>query len=129
MNPKAPHMHGTIKLHKEHKPIQPIVSWKDSSGYKLVKYITTQLNNKLQLAYACKIQHSANLIYNLKSIEIDENTELCSFNIETMITKIPVTEVKNNEKILDNDNHTHEKEKQTNNPIKQYPCTTLFTVQ
>jgi hypothetical protein len=26
MNPKAPHIHGTIKLHKEEKPIRPIVN-------------------------------------------------------------------------------------------------------
>jgi hypothetical protein len=38
MNPIAPYIYGTIKLHKEHKPVRPIVNWKDSQGYKLAKY-------------------------------------------------------------------------------------------
>jgi hypothetical protein len=49
MNPKALQMHGTIKLHKEQKPIRPIVNWRNSPGYKLAKYIATQLSVKLQL--------------------------------------------------------------------------------
>jgi hypothetical protein len=35
MNPEAPHIHGTIKLHKEDKPIRPIVNWKNSPGHKI----------------------------------------------------------------------------------------------
>jgi hypothetical protein len=46
-------------------------------------------------------------------MEINENTKLCSFDIENIYTNISVTEVKNIIKeILNNDNHTPEKEKQ-----------------
>jgi hypothetical protein len=33
MNPEAPHMHGTIKLHKQNKLVRPIVNWNNSPGY------------------------------------------------------------------------------------------------
>jgi hypothetical protein len=33
MNTNAPHIHGTIELHKRLKPISPIVNWKHSSSY------------------------------------------------------------------------------------------------
>jgi sugar (pentulose or hexulose) kinase len=56
MKPKAPQMHGTIKLHKEHKPIRPIVSWRNSPGYKLAKYIATQLSEKIQLPYIYNVE-------------------------------------------------------------------------
>jgi hypothetical protein len=46
-------------------------------------------------------------------MEINENTNLCSIEIENVYTNIPVTEVKHEMKeILNNNNHTPEKEKQ-----------------
>jgi hypothetical protein len=29
MNPRAPQIHGTIKLHKQDRPIRPIVNWRE----------------------------------------------------------------------------------------------------
>jgi hypothetical protein len=53
-----------------------------------------------------------NLIYIIRNREIDENTKLCSFDIENVHTSIPVAEVKNIMKeLFDNDNQTPEKEK------------------
>jgi hypothetical protein len=74
MNPKAPHMYGTKKLHKEHKPIRPIVNWRDSPGYKLAKYLATQLSKKLPLPYVYCVKDSIKLIHNLENLQIDENT-------------------------------------------------------
>lgn len=48
MNPKAPYVYGMKKLHKQHKPVRSIFNWKDSPGYKLAKYIATQLLHELQ---------------------------------------------------------------------------------
>jgi hypothetical protein len=61
MNPRAPHIQGTIKLHKEQKLIRLIVSWKDIPGYKLGKHITTQLSTTLQLPSTYNIQNSISL--------------------------------------------------------------------
>jgi hypothetical protein len=44
MNPKAPHMYGTIKLHKADKPIRPIVNCINSPGHKLAGYLVKLLN-------------------------------------------------------------------------------------
>jgi sugar (pentulose or hexulose) kinase len=40
---------GTIKIHKQHNPIRPIVNWRDSPAYKLAKYITMKLKETVQL--------------------------------------------------------------------------------
>jgi hypothetical protein len=58
MNPSAPHIHGTLKLHKQAKSIRPIVIWIDSPGYKLAKHLNTILNNILQLPNA-EYQHTS----------------------------------------------------------------------
>jgi hypothetical protein len=39
MNPEA---HGTIKLHKENKPIRPTVNWKNNPGYKVATYLANK---------------------------------------------------------------------------------------
>jgi hypothetical protein len=110
MNSKAPIIYGAIKLHKEHKPIRPIGNWKDSPGYKLAKFLAAQLSQKLQLPYVYNVKDSIKLIHNLKNLETDGNTRLCSFN---MYTNIPVNEIKNIiSEILNNDNETPTTEKQ-----------------
>jgi hypothetical protein len=94
INPKAPQVHGTLKLHKHNKPKHPIVNWKGSPGYKLCKYLYTLLNNTLTLPNTFNVQNSHSITQSLQDIEIDENTKLCSFYIENMYTNIPTPELK-----------------------------------
>jgi hypothetical protein len=42
MNPRAPRVHGIVKLHKQHRSIRPIVNSEGSPGYKLTKYQGTK---------------------------------------------------------------------------------------
>lgn len=71
MNPRAPNIPGTIKLHKEQKPLCQTVNWKDSPRYKSVKHITMQLSTTLQLPNTYNIQNLNSLVHNLKNIEIN----------------------------------------------------------
>jgi hypothetical protein len=95
MNQKAPYIYGTIKLHKELKPIRLTVNWKVSPGYKLAKYTATQLSHRLQLPYVYNIKDSISHIHSFESLKINRNIRLCSFDIENMYTNIPFVEVKN----------------------------------
>jgi hypothetical protein len=61
MNLEAPHILGTIKLHKEGRPIRTPVNWKNSPGYKLATHLARQLKNTIQLLNAFNIQNSENL--------------------------------------------------------------------
>jgi hypothetical protein len=38
INPAPPNLHTTIKLHKPHTPIRPIINWKNVPMYELAKY-------------------------------------------------------------------------------------------
>jgi hypothetical protein len=95
MNPSAPQIHGTIKLHKQEKSIRHIVNSIDSSGYKLTKHLNIILNNTLQLPNAFNVQNTSTLAHSLKLIKINEDIRLCSFDIENMSTNIPIHEVQN----------------------------------
>jgi hypothetical protein len=95
INPETPHIHGTIKLHKDDKPIRPIVYWKNIPGYKLTALLAGQLKNSIQLPNVYNIQNSENLINNLKEMKIQNNTKLCSFDIKNMYTNIPQNDLTN----------------------------------
>jgi hypothetical protein len=73
MNPSAPHIHGTIKLHKQEKYIRPIVNWIDSPSYKLAKHLNIILKNILQLPNAFNVQNNNTLAHSLKLSKINED--------------------------------------------------------
>jgi hypothetical protein len=77
MNPSAPHIHGTIKLHKQEKSIRRIVNWIDSPGYELAKHLNTILNNTLQLPNAFNVRNTSPLAHSTKLIKVNEDTRLC----------------------------------------------------
>jgi hypothetical protein len=39
MNPTAPILHATIKLHTHNTPIRPIINWTNAPEYKLAKHL------------------------------------------------------------------------------------------
>jgi hypothetical protein len=71
MNPKAPNIYATIKLHKEQEPIRPIVNWKNIPGYKLATHLAKLLKNTIQLPNAFNIQNSIKLMQNLQQVTVD----------------------------------------------------------
>jgi hypothetical protein len=60
MNPTAPLIHGLVKLHKQDRPIRPIVKWKESPGYKLSKQINILLK-VLTFPYSFNVHNSHSL--------------------------------------------------------------------
>jgi hypothetical protein len=95
MNPRAPLIHGLIKVHKQHRPLRRIVNWKESRGYKIGKHIKPLLKGVLTFPYSFNVQNSHSLAQSLSNIETDENKKLCSFDIENMYTNIPTSELVN----------------------------------
>jgi hypothetical protein len=93
MNPIAPNLHATIKLHKDNKPIRPIINWRNAPAYEIAKQVSKTLHNYLQLPYINNGQNSIQLMTDLKTIEINKNTRLCSFDITNMYTNIPKNEM------------------------------------
>jgi hypothetical protein len=61
MIPRAPQIHGTIKLHKHDRPIRQIANSKESPGYKIGKYLKAILNKTLTLPNSFNVQKSYSL--------------------------------------------------------------------
>jgi hypothetical protein len=84
MNPTAPKLHATIKLHKDNIPIRPPI-----------KLVTKILYNHLHVLNIYTIQNSKHLTTDLESIEINENIRMCSFDIKNMYTNMLKADVLN----------------------------------
>jgi hypothetical protein len=103
MNPMAPSLHATIKLHKPNTPIKPIVNWKNAPAYEIAEQLTNTLHNYLYLPYTYNACNSKHLMTELKTIELNSVMRVCSFNIENMYTNIPRKDIINiSNNILDN---------------------------
>jgi hypothetical protein len=91
MNPIAPNLYATIKLHKENKHIRPIINWKNAPAYEIAKQVSRTLHYYLQLPYTCSEFHPTTDRH--KIIELNKDTRLCTFDITNMYTNIPKTEL------------------------------------
>jgi hypothetical protein len=76
MNPIAPNLHATIKLHKPGTPIRPVINWKNAPAYKLAIQLTNTLQNYLHLPYTYNIHNSVHLITDLNTIELNKNIRM-----------------------------------------------------
>jgi sugar (pentulose or hexulose) kinase len=89
MNPSAPHICGTIKLHKQGKPIRPIVNWIDNPAYKLAQDLSTILTDILQLPNAFNVQNTSTLAHSLKFIKTNNDIQMCSLTLRRCILIFP----------------------------------------
>jgi hypothetical protein len=85
-------------------PIRPIINWKNAPAYELAKHVATLLHNHLELPYTYNIKNSIHLITDLQTIEINEDTRICSFDIKNMYTNIPKSDTLNIIKNITNRN-------------------------
>jgi hypothetical protein len=51
VNPTAPNLLATIKLHKPNIPTRPVINWKNASSYELAKHLTKTVHCYLYLPY------------------------------------------------------------------------------
>jgi hypothetical protein len=88
MNPTAPNLHVTIKLHKVNTPVRPVINWKNTPAYELAKHLIKTLHSYLHLSYTYNLRNSIHLMTDLKVIELNKDMQICSFDIENMYTNI-----------------------------------------
>ena len=77
------------KIHKTNCPMQPIVSASGMSTYNLAKYLTKIL--KVYIGHTSSfVKDSKDLMDKLKSIKLQDDKELVSFDVSALFTSIPV---------------------------------------
>jgi hypothetical protein len=85
---QAPKIYFKPKIHKENRPLRPIVSSVNSPTYNLSKYLSNILNKIIgQTQY--HIINSKNFKYYIKSKTLLENHILISLDVVSLFTNIP----------------------------------------
>jgi hypothetical protein len=111
MNPTAPNLHATLRVHKYNTPIRQTINWTNDPAYELPKQVSKLLHSYLQLAHTYDIRNSIHLMTDLQAIKLNKDMRLCSFDVENMYTNIRKigiintinTIIENNHEIYRND--------------------------
>jgi len=93
-NSKAgpPQFKPLVKTHKDGLPVRPVINSVDAPSYKLSKFISNLLKNRLSLdsEYACK--NSKEFIEKIKKLEVKPQNIFITCDIDNMYANIPRAE-------------------------------------
>ena len=86
-------LYGLPKVHKLNLPLRPIVSSVNTPQYKLAKFIIPEISNLSKNEYV--LENSKDLINSVSHLDIQDNHFMCSFDVESLFTNIPLKETIN----------------------------------
>lgn len=92
MNPRTPMLYSLIKLHKENKPIRPIISSNNSTTYKISQFLLKYLKEEIKFKPDHTIKNRNELLTDLDRIKLPDSYTLLSFDIVNLYTNIPTKE-------------------------------------
>lgn len=82
-----------IKLHKEGRPLRPIVSFIGAPCYKISKAISKILKEKYEFKKIYSMKNSTEVIQEIENTKVCNNTRLMSLDVKDMFTNIPIEKV------------------------------------
>jgi hypothetical protein len=99
--------YGLPKTHKSGVPLRPIISNCGTYNYNVAKYLTKLLTSESVNEFS-HVKDSFDFVENMRKIQIMPNTEMASFDVESLFTNVPTLEtidviIKD---IYDNENKT-----------------------
>ena len=83
-------MYGLPKIHKENTPLRPILSANNTVTYQLSKHLISLISNFCFNQYT--VLNSYQFVNLITSINNSQNYTMCSFDIKSLFTNIPVDE-------------------------------------
>ena len=86
-------LYGLPKVHKVNIPLRPIVSSVNTPQYKLAKFIIPEISILSKNEYV--LENSKDLISSVSHLEIKDEYFMCTFDVVSLFTNIPVKETIN----------------------------------
>ena len=90
MNPMPPKLYGQLKTHKNGLPIRPVVAYYTDSTYLLAKHLAKWFRAYSSFSPAFSVRNSSEVATLLMNRAFLPNVTLCSFDISSMYSCIPV---------------------------------------
>ncbi|XP_066920124.1 uncharacterized protein [Clytia hemisphaerica] len=80
-------LYGLAKIHKDSVPLRPVLSMPGSAYFKIAK----QVADWLSVVSECRINsYTKEIADSLRDIELDDDTEIVSFDVVSLYTNVPV---------------------------------------
>ena len=89
----TPKLYGQIKLHKENHPIRPVTAAHSDPSFSLAKFLNNWFRTYTNFKPRFTIRNSLELTKKLSEHSFPLESCLCSFDVSSMYTRIPVTEI------------------------------------
>ena len=89
---QIPRMYGLPKTHKEGTPLRPILSMTGLSHHELGKWLASLLQSVLERFSSHSISDSFTFAKTMQNIDIDPNVFMCSFDVSSLFTNVPLDE-------------------------------------
>ena len=91
---QRPRMYGLPKTHKEGTPLRPTLSMTDSFYHELGKWLAGLLQPVLERFSSHCISDSFTFAKTMQNLDIDPNVFMCSFDVSSLFTNVPLDETK-----------------------------------
>ena len=90
---QRPKLYGLPKTHKVDCPLRPILSMLNSPQNKLAKFLVHILKPVLDKFSTYQTPDSFEFVKSLKSLNLNKEVFMCSFDIKSLFTNVPLNEV------------------------------------
>ena len=84
-------LYGLLKIHKTGIPLRPILTAYNTAAYKIAKFTVRLLEFYTHNSFS--LSNSYALINKLKEIHLNTTSFLCSFDVRSLFTNIPLNEI------------------------------------
>ena len=92
---QRPRLYGLPKIHKKNVPLRPVLSAIGSPQYPVAKYLASVLKPVLDKFSAYCVSDSFTFAKEINSTKLDKSSFLCSFDIKSLFTNVPLEETIN----------------------------------
>ena len=83
-------LYGLPKVHKTSQPLRPIMAAYNTATFKLSTFLVPLLSHLTTNTYTVK--NSYELANSLSKLDIPDNYYMCSFDVQSLFTNIPLNE-------------------------------------
>jgi hypothetical protein len=90
---QRPRMYGLPKTHKPGVPLRPILSMIGSAQHKVAQWLKGVLQPVLDKYSGFCVKDSYSFVQMLRTSDINENMAMCSFDVRSLFTNVPLQEV------------------------------------
>ena len=93
IKPTAPYLNAYVKIHKQDKPIGPVVNNIPAPSYKIAKLLNKKLQSLTNLPNTYTTKNSQEVAQEMHNIQIDRNYKLITLDIKDLYVNLPIQSI------------------------------------